>query len=134
MNLRVKTLLASSVATVLLIAGLSVGLSYLILRQITDTEKNSLNHRMDEAFRSLLPDAHVVSGPGSGPSSAPEPAPGTAPGPAPGPAPPPDFGDGPPGPRPARAGIALLQDPSGRLLDVGPGAPEFGGSPAPSPA
>lgn len=69
MNLRLKTLLASSIATMVLLMGLSVGLSYLVLRQIAQMETNTMNRRLDRTIASLpndlgvLPDADRSSSP-----------------------------------------------------------------------
>lgn len=54
MNLRFKTLLGSSIATVILIAGLSTGLSYLILHQLSDMEKRTMSRRLDQCFQFVL--------------------------------------------------------------------------------
>lgn len=59
MNLRLKTLLASSIATVVLVLGLSAGLSYLILQQIASIEVTTMNRRLDRSVQSLLKDLGV---------------------------------------------------------------------------
>ncbi|WP_019499711.1 diguanylate cyclase domain-containing protein [Pseudanabaena sp. PCC 6802] len=60
MNLRLKTLLASSIATMGLLMGLSVGLSYLVLRQIAQIETTTMNRRLDRAIASLPNDLGVL--------------------------------------------------------------------------
>jgi signal transduction histidine kinase/serine phosphatase RsbU (regulator of sigma subunit)/DNA-binding NarL/FixJ family response regulator/anti-sigma regulatory factor (Ser/Thr protein kinase) len=59
MNLRLKTLLASSLATIVLITGLSVGLSYLIVNQIMEVEKRSLARRFDQVLQAWMDEANI---------------------------------------------------------------------------
>lgn len=56
MNLRLRTLLASSIATILLVVGLSVGLSYLILQKIASIESTTMERRLDRTLKSLMDD------------------------------------------------------------------------------
>jgi hypothetical protein len=56
MNLRLRTLLASSIATVALVTGLSIGLSYLVLRQIGLIETHTMSRRLDQTIKALFDD------------------------------------------------------------------------------
>lgn len=59
MNLRLRTLLASSVATILLVVGLSVGLSYLILQKIASIESTTMDRRLDRTLKSIVDDLGI---------------------------------------------------------------------------
>ncbi|NMF60457.1 hypothetical protein [Pseudanabaena yagii] len=63
MNLRLRTLLASSITTIFLVVGLSVGLSYLILQKIALIESTTMHRRLDRMLKSLIDDLGISSNP-----------------------------------------------------------------------
>jgi diguanylate cyclase (GGDEF)-like protein len=63
MNLRLRTLLASSIATILLVVGLSVGLSYLILQKIASIESTTMDRRLDRTLKSIVDDLGISTNP-----------------------------------------------------------------------
>jgi diguanylate cyclase (GGDEF)-like protein len=71
MNLRFKTLLTTSVSTVVLVVGLSAGLSYLVLQQISLIEAHTMSRRLDKTIKSLIDDLGISAGADHSPLSDP---------------------------------------------------------------
>jgi diguanylate cyclase (GGDEF)-like protein len=62
MNLRLRTLLASTIATVLLVMGLSSGLSFLVLREISQMEDRTMSRRLNQTLESIADSSGLEKG------------------------------------------------------------------------